>query len=265
MGEILMKKSCQIRTGISILAIFIVMFLILIPNFVQGDESTSVAGNFRVTTGRYWETEDLDQCIINEFGLGYKIADWNDVLFYKDNIEEWANDLGMDSYIVRRNGEDFYSGSNRHYFMERFDHNKPSGWWAHDNIDNHFISLGSWYNIYKPILAIAVDPISQIDNLKEVVQSSQDEFWRETAQSRKDVIRGKLTILQELILEENFEDAYDKLLHDIKPKLTGLKTDENKESWGNGIFKNPWVTDGDLQDEFCEKCNTILSQIHNNF
>lgn len=56
----------------------------------------------------------------------------------------------------------------------------------------------------------------------------------------------------------NYTEAYDKLLHDIKPKLTGLKTNENEDSWGNGAFSNPWITCEELQEEFREVCNQIL-------
>ena len=58
-----------------------------------------------------------------------------------------------------------------------------------------------------------------------------------------------------------FFDAYNKLLHDVKPKLTGLKTNENEEPWGNGVFKNPWVSDAGLNEEFRTDCNEILSDI----
>ena len=46
------------------------------------------------------------------------------------------------------------------------------------------------------------------------------------------------------------------------PKLTGLKTDENEDPWGNGVFNNPWVTYEALQDEFRLDCNVILSILY---
>ena len=72
---------------------------------------------------------------------------------------------------------------------------------------------------------------------------------------------NKLTSLQELILQELFEEAYNKMLHDIKPKLTALKTDENEEPWGNGTFKQAWVVCEYLRDEFQDDCNAILELI----
>ncbi len=48
----------------------------------------------------------------------------------------------------------------------------------------------------------------------------------------------------------NNSAAYDMLLHDLKPKLTGLKTDEHEVPWGKGVFNNPWVTGAALQWQF---------------
>ena len=51
------------------------------------------------------------------------------------------------------------------------------------------------------------------------------------------------------------------MLHDIKPKLSALKTDENEEAWGNGEFKNPWVVIEELNEMFRLVCNDLISQI----
>ncbi|MHA1325060.1 MAG: hypothetical protein ACTSRL_19900, partial [Candidatus Helarchaeota archaeon] len=98
----------------------------------------------------------------------------------------------------------------------------------------------------------------KIDYLKEEIQESPDEYWRNPASERKAAMNHKLNALKDLISSYTFECAYNKLLHDIKPKLTGLKTDENEVVWGNGVFHNPWVTYSDLQEAFREKCNEIL-------
>ena len=101
-----------------------------------------------------------------------------------------------------------------------------------------------------------------LEEFKEKIQTSPDECWKKPAQNRKNTICNKINKLQQLIDEENFEDAYNKLLHDIKPKLTGLKTDENEEPWGNGVFKQAWVIYENLQEEFRVECNLILSEIN---
>ncbi|MFX0026734.1 MAG: hypothetical protein ACFE8M_09980 [Candidatus Hermodarchaeota archaeon] len=101
-----------------------------------------------------------------------------------------------------------------------------------------------------------------IEEFKGEIQNSDDLCWKNPGQNRKDAICKKLTALQELINEENFEEAYDKLLYDIKPKLTGLKTDENEVPWGNGVFEQTWVICENLREEFRVECNLILSEIN---
>lgn len=101
----------------------------------------------------------------------------------------------------------------------------------------------------------------EIDILKEDISNVPDECWKRPADVRRVGIIRKLTIVQVLISDENYEEGYDKLLHDIKPKLTGLKTDENEDPWGNGIFKKPWLICPDYQEEFQLKINDLLSHI----
>lgn len=107
------------------------------------------------------------------------------------------------------------------------------------------------------------DPFDIIQ-FKENIQASPDECWKKPAENRKNAICSKLTELQQLITEEQFEESYNKLLHDIKPKLTGLKQDEYEIPWGNGVYKQPWVICSDLQAIYRETCDSILSQINPN-
>ncbi|NVM36375.1 MAG: hypothetical protein HWN81_12325 [Candidatus Lokiarchaeota archaeon] len=111
-------------------------------------------------------------------------------------------------------------------------------------------------------VALNGDFTFDLDEFKQEIQASPDDGWRKPAQNRKDTICNKLSALQDLINEGNFEEAYDKLLYDIKPKLTGLKEDENEEPWGNGDFKQAWVTCEGLREIFNTKCNLILSEIN---
>ncbi|MDZ4205549.1 MAG: hypothetical protein U1C46_12130 [Bacteroidales bacterium] len=122
------------------------------------------AGNgwdlFKTTFNYYKETDNLEQAVINEFGSSYRIADWNDVVAYCQNnspglfISNLNWQLGEEnSLMVVRNGQHFWAGS-RHYYISRFDHNKPSHYLAHANINNHHIDLGSWYGLNMPVLCI---------------------------------------------------------------------------------------------------------------
>jgi hypothetical protein len=68
-----------------------------------------------------------------------------------------------DYYFVAWNGQGFWNGGNRHYFITRFDGVVDSNYLVHDQIDNNIITLGSWYGIQERILAIrnAQTPPSQ--------------------------------------------------------------------------------------------------------
>jgi len=121
------------------------------------------------------------------------------------------------------------------------------------NIDNGVES--------QPPDVVVVDVISLIDDLIEEISNSPDECWRKPAQNRKNTMINKLTSLKYLISQGFFEEAYNKMLHDIKPKLTALKTDEDEIPWGNGTFKQAWVVCEYLRDEFRVDCNAILNDL----
>lgn len=124
------------------------------------------------------------------------------------------------------------------------------------------LTLSSCINIGVATSSSENNFIFDLDALKEEIQNSPDECWKKPAQNRMNTICNKIDELQELIDQGDFEKAYDKLLYDIKPKLTGLKTDENEEPFGNGEYNQPWVICSDLQSEFCDECNLILSEIN---
>lgn len=112
-----------------------------------------------------------------------------------------------------------------------------------------------------PVETSPTDVNNQIDLLKEKIIAISDECWKKPVENRKDAMNKKLSVLQELIWEENYSEAYNKLLHDIKPKLTGLKTDESEEAWDKGVFKNPWSQCPILQEELRIICNMILTDL----
>ncbi len=98
--------------------------------------------------------------------------------------------------------------------------------------------------------------IWEIDQLIACIYESADDWWWK--KNERTTMVKKLDALKALIAENLFEDAYHKLLHDIKPKLTGLKTDENENPFGNGLFKSPWVINDNFQKELRLLCNELL-------
>ncbi|MFX1506809.1 MAG: hypothetical protein ACFFDC_11965 [Promethearchaeota archaeon] len=95
----------------------------------------------------------------------------------------------------------------------------------------------------------------EIEQLIVAVIESPDEQWGDPTENRKAAVVNKLTELAILVNSMNFLEAYDKLLHDIKPILTGLKVDETGLEFGNGTFKNAWFTG----DNYVDICDLLLT------
>jgi hypothetical protein len=98
----------------------------------------------------------------------------------------------------------------------------------------------------------------KFEDLREVIMQLDDGVFDKNPNQRRSTINNKIQALINLAQVESYGDAYNKLLHDLKPKLTGLKTDENGMPWGNGVFKNPWVVETSTQALLQDICDTIL-------
>lgn len=112
--------------------------------------------NFLISNKQYSEKIDLDSAILVDYGSEWRMADWQDLLKI-ENIQEYCQEIGVQRgyhYYVKNNGERFWSSTKRHYFISRFDHEKPVSYLAHDQIDNNFLCLGSWYDVNFPILLV---------------------------------------------------------------------------------------------------------------
>lgn len=115
---------------------------------------------FAMTKETYPETGEVDTACVDALGPGWQTADWNDILEYvgKGNtIESWHSTLGeFPGLWVNRDGEGWYSGQRR-YFAEVHNHDLPADWLSHDDIDDHYLDLGSWYDMELPVLCIRSD------------------------------------------------------------------------------------------------------------
>jgi murein DD-endopeptidase MepM/ murein hydrolase activator NlpD len=115
------------------------------------------ASDFKITSGKYNEKENLDQMIRKEFGDHYKLADWNEILTFSGNIEDWADSLGFaegeeNALLISNDGYRIWLG--RQYFISRFNHNKPVHYLAHGSINDDLVCLGSWFGMNKHVLAV---------------------------------------------------------------------------------------------------------------
>lgn len=120
-------------------------------------ERSLYASDFKITSRKYNEKEDLDQMIRKEFGDHYRLADWNDILIFRTNIEEWADSLGLiegeeNSLLISNDGYRIWLG--RQYYVSRFNHKKPSKYLAHDAINDDLVCLGSWFGMNNHVLAV---------------------------------------------------------------------------------------------------------------
>ncbi len=96
------------------------------------------------------------------------------------------------------------------------------------------------------------------NHLRDKIRNCSDGSWVKSSWCRRLSMIIKVKNLFLLIKSEKYEEAYDLLLYDIKPKLTGLETDENEEPWDDGIYEDPWIQSPALQELFRLKCNRVL-------
>jgi hypothetical protein len=61
----------------------------------------------------------------------------------------------------------------RHYYVSRHNHDCPDWWLAHDNIDDHFLDLGSWCADHPILVDLGVGlPVASTSDASEVTESS---------------------------------------------------------------------------------------------
>lgn len=133
----------------------------IISGLALGPAAGSESIDFRVSSGLYPETIDLEQAVANEFGPDYRIADWNDIVAYYNagGSPETFREVCGQSAMLTRNGEHFWS-SYRHYFYDMSDRPGQTpfdSYLSHANIDNHIWDLGSWYGLSKKILVRKIE------------------------------------------------------------------------------------------------------------
>ena len=105
--------------------------------------------DFMVTRNSYPMNADRNRAIQNEFGQGYRVADWNDLKRFHQNggdIQSLFREIGVninESVFVTLNSRTHYS-TTRAYFASFHQQRKPQNYLAHDQINRNMVSLGSW-------------------------------------------------------------------------------------------------------------------------
>ena len=122
--------------------------------------------DFHVIAHDLDETQSHDGACKAQLGASVRLADWTDVVAYYDGGgslpafiaglklgvygEALTGDQLAGGYRLSANGNSIWPerqahGLDRHYFFARHDHRRPDYFLAHADIDNHHLSLGSWY------------------------------------------------------------------------------------------------------------------------
>ena len=105
-----------------------------------------------LSEGYYAETDDLDPALEAEFGVGARLADWQDVAAACVNGEQalaLASRLGLksgDNALITYRGARWFS-ADRHYFLSRLDGQRPAYYLAHEQIGDQVLALGSWHGL----------------------------------------------------------------------------------------------------------------------
>lgn len=108
--------------------------------------------NFHIIAHDLDEKGDLKAACKEKLGVGVRLADWNDLVAYHKaggslsdlitNLKIPIEVANSQQYRISMNGELIWTGD-RHYFLARHDHTKRVGFFAHDDIDNYHLTLGS--------------------------------------------------------------------------------------------------------------------------
>lgn len=119
-------------------------------------------------------------------GPGWRTADWNDIVDHVEEgnlISDFVSRLGDFVQLwVTFNAENWYS-EQRHYFVEVHEGEIPDAWLSHADIDEHYLDLGSWYDLELSVLCFQSDEPAAILEIEVHEAEPTDEPAEETAEA----------------------------------------------------------------------------------
>ena len=143
------KMSFFIKS--SLWKIFIILVCVTSQLAFGSQTNTIGVNNFIVSDEQINYGSDYDLACKNLYGAAWRIAEWQDLVNYHSSggsLSNLVSHTSLDTKIsawVTRDGSSNYSSS-RDYFVSYHNRSKPSHYLAHDEIDQNFLSLGSWYS-----------------------------------------------------------------------------------------------------------------------
>jgi len=162
-------------TSSILIQVLVFAFLCVAATDVMADEPPFA--RFTLTQGVYHCDAAMDAAVKNEFGPQAAVADWTTIrTLFSEDIEAFCDSVGLTEYSSEAwcyaNGEAWWD-TWRHYFVSRHNHDCPDWWLAHDNIDNHFLDLGSWCGDHAILVDLGVGlPVASTSDATEVTESS---------------------------------------------------------------------------------------------
>lgn len=128
--------------------------IIVLVSFVV-DENSQQPGpdpepyeGFALTDSTIDFQSDYDMSCQQQYGQDWQQADWEDLKAWYNqggNLVELVATIGLDTKTawVNRNGDASFTGT-RDYFVAFHNGNKPGSFLDHDNLNNFYVTLGSW-------------------------------------------------------------------------------------------------------------------------
>jgi hypothetical protein len=112
--------------------------------------------------GGYASKDDLPGIVTKALGSRASVADWDDIKKQygqsEAGLKAFCDKLGLapnSSAWVTSGGKRFWENE-RHYFVYRADHKLPEDFMLHDQVQDNFLLLGSWYDT-RPVLVKLTD------------------------------------------------------------------------------------------------------------
>jgi len=128
---------------------------------------------FAGTKSTFPETGEIESACTNALGPSWRTADWNDIVEHVDSgdsIADFVLELGDVTQLwVTYNGDNWYS-EQRHYFVEVHEGQLPDGWLSHADIEDHYLDLGSWFDLELSVLCYQSDTPPTIIESEEAAE-----------------------------------------------------------------------------------------------
>ncbi len=189
-----------------------------------------------------------DSFVNDKFGIS--VAIHGDYIMVGSRLDDDEGDDSGSAYLFKRNGTSWTEeakltasdGIGGEWF----------GWAV--SIDQYAAVIGA-YKDYSFTGSAYVFNISapSVSEINDYIQNLPEVAFNKNPGQRKNALSNKLDAVMEMIEHCRYQEAIDKLLHDIRAKADG--------SLG-GNPSNDWIVDTDAQTDLCDMIDDLIAYIH---